>query len=164
MDVTPNKEVHFFVHTQQNHIRVVGTKCNVCSNDNTNSFETALVEGIVDVYNVMDEATPIARLHKDEILVAIDGVYSREKMEWYDFLRWKEGLYCFDDAPLSEVFDKLQKYYNIRIVVETPSLLSYRCTGKFKERDGIEHILRVIQKDHKFTFKTDIDNNTITIN
>ena len=148
-DVTPNKKVPFFVNTQQNQIRVVGTKFNVCSYDDTNIFEAALVEGVIDVYNVMDEATPIARLHKNDILVAVDGVYSREKMESYDFLRWKEGLYCFDDAPLSEVFDKLQKYYNTRIIVETPSLLNYRCTGKFKERDGIEHILRVLQKDYR---------------
>ena len=151
------------MNTEQNQIRVVGTKFNVCSYNGTDIFETALVEGIIDVYNVMDEATPIARLHKDEMLIAESGMYKRSKMDSHDFLRWKEGLYCFDDAPLSEVFDKLQKYYNISIVVENPSVLNYRCTGKFKERDGIEHILRVIQKDHSFSFKTDVERNTITV-
>ena len=144
-------------------LRIVETKFNDWYSDYANNYANALVEAEVDVYNVMDEATPIARLHKDDVLLAVDGVYTREKMESYDFLRWTEGLYCFDDTPLSEVFDKLQKYYNTRILVETPSLLDYRCTGKFKERDGIDHILRVLQKDHKFTFKNDIEKNTITI-
>ena len=162
-DVTPNKKVPFFVNTQQNQIRVVGTKFNVCSYDNTNSFEAALVEGIIDVFDANNEATPIARLHKDDILVIADGIVMTERIESYDFLRWREGLYCFDDAPLNEVFDKLQKYYNVRIIVENSKLLDYRCTGKFKEKDGVDHILRVIQRDHKFTFKVDVDTNTITI-
>ena len=162
-DVTPNKKVPFFVNTQQNQIRVVGTQFNVCSYDDTNSFEAALVEGIIDVFAVANEATPIARLRKDDILVMENGVYTQSRMDSQDFLRWKEGLYCFDDAPLSEVFDKLEKYYNISIVVETPNLLDYRCTGKFKERDGVEHILRVIQRDHKFNFNTNVEKNCITI-
>lgn len=163
-DVTPNKKVPFFVNTQQNQIRVVGTKFNVCSYDGTDSFEAALIEGIIDVFDVNDDATPIARLKKDDILVISNGISEHERIESYDFLRWKEGLYCFDDAPISEVFDKLKKYYNVNIVIDNPALLDYRCTGKFKEKDGIEHILRVLQRDNKFTFKTNVDTNTITIN
>ena len=64
---------------------------------------------------------------------------------------------------MSEVFNKLGMYYNVKIIVENTSILDYRCTGKFKERDGIEHILRVIQKDHQFTYQINIEKNSITV-
>ncbi len=161
-DVTPNKDIPFNVNTQINQIRVVGTKFNVCSYDNTNNFEAALVEGMIDIYSAHHNKV-IARMQKDEFLSISNGVMKHAKLDSQDFLRWREGIYCFDDIPLSELFAKLEKYYNVEIVVENKDILSYRCTGKFKERDGIEHILKVIQKDYKFTYKIDVEQNRITI-
>ncbi len=162
-NVQHNADIPFNVNTQHNQVRVVGTQFNVCAYNNTNSFETSLVEGIVDIYNADNTKEPLVRLHKDEMLVATNGVYRKNKISSYDFLRWKEGIYCFDDMPFSDVLSKLEKYYNIKITVENQSVLGYRCTGKFKERDGIEHILRVVQKDLKFKFITNSENNTIVI-
>ncbi len=161
-DVTPNKKIPFNVNTEMNQIRVLGTKFNVCSYDNSNSFETALIEGAIDVY-VAGLEKPIARMKPDEFLSMTDGTVKRNKLDSYDFLRWREGIYCFDDAPLREVFDKLEKYYNIDIIVENANLLDYKCTGKFKESDGIEHILRVIQKDQTFAYNIDVERKNITI-
>ena len=54
-------------------------------------------------------------------------------------------------------------YYDVKITVKNPEVLNYRCTGKFKEQDGVEHILRVIQKDHRFTYQINEDKDSITI-
>jgi hypothetical protein len=34
-----------------------------------------------------------------------------------NILRWKEGLYCFDDVPFSCILTKLEMYYNVKITV-----------------------------------------------
>ena len=48
--------------------------------------------------------------------------------------------------------------------MKNPKLLEYyNCTGKFKDVDGIEHILKVIQRDHSFKYTIDNDKNQITI-
>ena len=84
-------------------------------------------------------------------------------MPSYEYLRWKEGLYCFDDAPFNSLLNKLEKYYNVNISVRNLNILNYRCTGKFKEQDGIEHILKVIHKDHKFTYSINEEKDSIII-
>lgn len=161
-EVTPNKKVPFFVITETNQIKVVGTHFNVCAYDGTNEFETTLLEGIVDIYAIGSDR-PITRLQKNEFFSAHNGKYTKNVLPSYDFLRWKEGLYCFDDTPFGVLLKKLEKYYNITITVKNPQRLDYRCTGKFKEQDGIEHILRTIRKDHKFTYHINADKDKIII-
>ena len=125
-------------------------------------FETTLIEGIVDIYPIGSDQV-ITRLTKDEFFGSYNGKYKKTTLPSYEYLRWKEGLYCFDDAPFNSLLNKLEKYYNVNISVRNLNILNYRCTGKFKEHDGIEHILKVIQKDHKFTYSINEEKDSIII-
>ena len=161
-EVAKNKEIPFYVNTETNQVRVVGTHFNVCAYKGSNEFETTLVEGIVDIY-AYDNERPLTRLTKNEFFGSYQGKYKKAVLPSYDYLRWREGLYCFDDSPFSCILTKLEKYYNVKITVENPKVLNYRCTGKFKEQDGIEHILKVIQKDHPFTYSISEEGDSIRI-
>ena len=161
-EVSKNEKIPFFVNTETNKVRVVGTSFNVCAYNGSNEFETTLVTGIVDIYTLKGEK-PITRLEKGEFFGLYNGKAQKKILPSYDYLKWKEGLYCFDDSPLSCMFSKLEKYYNVKITVNNPKLLDYHCTGKFKEQDGIEHILRAIQKDHKFTYHINEERDSIAI-
>ena len=133
-EVAKNKKIPFFVNT----------------------------EGIVDIYPIGSDQV-ITRLTKDEFFGSYNGKYKKTTLPSYEYLRWKEGLYCFDDAPFNSLLNKLEKYYNVNISVRNLNILNYRCTGKFKEQDGIEHILKVIQKDHKFTYSINEEKDSIII-
>ena len=161
-EVAKNKEIPFYVNTETNQVRVVGTHFNVCAYKGSNEFETTLVEGIVDIY-AYDNERPLTRLTKNEFFGSYQGKYKKAVLPSYDYLRWREGLYCFDDSPFSCILTKLEKYYNVKITVENPKVLNYRCTGKFKEQDGVEHILKVIQKDHPFTYSISEEGDSIRI-
>ena len=151
-EVTKNKNIPFYVNTEMNKVRVVGTCFNVCAYNGSKEFETTLVEGIVDIYPSCNNQA-ITRLQKDEFFANYDGHLKKTVLPSYEYLRWKEGLYCFDDVPFSGILDKLEKYYNVKITVTSPKLLNHEgLTGKFREQDGIEHILRAISKDHPFRF------------
>ena len=162
-EVAKNKDIPFYIHTEMNNVRVVGTCFNVCAYKGSKEFETTLVEGIVDIYPANNNKV-ITRLQKDEFFANYDGKYKKTILPSYEYLRWKEGLYCFDDVPFSGILDKLEKYYNVKITVADPELLNYdSCTGKFREQDGIEHILRTISKDHPFEFSINEEKDSITI-
>ena len=161
-EVAKNEKIPFFVNTEYNKIRVVGTCFNVSAYKGSNEFETTLVEGIVDVYNRSDDRV-ITRLVKDEFFTARGNSYQKKKLHSYEYLRWKEGLYCFDDTPFNYLLDRLEKYYSVEITVERPAILDYHCTGKFKENDGVEHILKVIQKDHPFSYTINENKDSIVI-
>ena len=161
-EVTKNTGIPFNVTTEKNKITVVGTSFNVCAYSGTNEFETTLVEGIVDIY-LAGSNKLITRLTKDEFFGGYNGKYKKTTLSSYEYLRWKEGLYCFDDSPFNCILDRLEKYYNVKITVSSPTILDYHCTGKFKEQDGIEHILKVIQKDHPFEYSINEEKDSIVI-
>lgn len=146
-----------------NKVRVVGTSFNVCAYKGSKEFETTLVEGIVDIYPSCNDQV-ITRLQKDEFFANYDGHCKKTILPSYQYLRWKEGLYCFDDVPFSVILDKLEKYYNVKIAVTSPRLLTHEgLTGKFREQDGIEHILRTISKEHPFKFRINENKDSIII-
>ncbi|MDR3118971.1 MAG: DUF4974 domain-containing protein [Mediterranea sp.] len=152
----------FFVNTEHNRIKVTGTAFNVSAYKGSNTFETALVEGTVEIYNRTDDRI-ITKLEKDQLFAAKGSNYRKVSRYSHEFLRWKEGLFCFDDTPFDQLLNKLENYYNVKITVEDPAILDYRCTGKFKENDGVEHILNVIQKDHIFSYTINENNDSIRI-
>ena len=39
-----------------------------------------------------------------------------------------------------------------------------RYTGKFRTKDGVEHVLKVLRLNNRFTYTKDDENNVITIN
>lgn len=160
--VAKNEKVPFLVNTEYNVVKVLGTSFNVSAYKGSKVFNTSLVEGSVEVYMSGSEK-PLVQLSKNEYLNIANGTSVKGNVRSTDFLRWREGLYCFDDMSFRQILDKLELYYDVDIVVETPKVLNYSCTGKFKEQDGIDHILRVIQKDHQFDYTIDKDNNIITI-
>ena len=162
-EVAKNKDIPFYVHTEMNKVKVVGTCFNVCAYKDSKEFETTLVEGIVDIYPANNNKV-ITRLQKDEFFGNYDGKCKKVILPSYEYLRWKEGLYCFDDVPFSCILTKLEKYYNVKLTVSDPKLLNYdSCTGKFREQDGVEHILRTISKDHPFEFSINEEKDSIFI-
>ncbi|WP_300699678.1 FecR family protein [Bacteroides sp.] len=162
-EVAKNKKIPFYVNTEMHNVRVVGTSFNVCAYKGSKEFETTLVEGIIDIYTTHNEQV-VTRLKKEEFFANYDGKYKKAILPSYEYLRWKEGLYCFDDVPFGGILDKLEKYYNVKITVTSPKLLDHAgLTGKFREQDGIEHILRTISKDHPFKYSINEDKDSIII-
>lgn len=162
-EVTKNKSIPFYVNTEMHNVRVVGTCFNVCAYNDSKEFETTLVEGIVDIYTPHNDKV-VTRLQKEEFFANYDGRLKKTILPSYEYLRWKEGLYCFDDVPFAGIIDKLEKYYNVKITVTSPKLLNHEgLTGKFREQDGVEHILRTISRDHPFKFSINEEKDSIVI-
>jgi len=76
---------------------------------------------------------------------------------------WKEGIISFQDESFTELVNKLQLYFDMKIEVKNDKILNYRCTGKFRTKDGVEHILKVLQLRNKFDYTIDEKTNTIII-
>ena len=52
----------------------------------------------------------------------------------------------------------------MKIVVENPKVLNLIvATGKFKDQDRGEHVLKVIQKDHSFIYSISAEKDSIFI-
>lgn len=85
------------------------------------------------------------------------------KIEDYNVYRWREGLYCFKNKPFIEILENLERYYDLRIVLEKQSIAKIVLTGKFRISDGLDYALRVLQQDVAFTYYRNEENDMIYI-
>ena len=161
-DVAKDTKRPFIVSTQHIDMRVLGTQFNVYSYPEAGYIQTDLVEGSLMVYEKESPQASVT-LNPAEQVVVKDGKMSVGKIENADYFLWKNGIYTFDNERLLDIIEKLQLYYDVKIIVKDPEIFNVRYTGKFRQRDGIDEILRIIQRIRKFNIQKDIENNVITI-
>ena len=161
--VTKNVEQPFIVETNKCNVKVLGTEFNVMAYAADSVWETSLLEGAVEILQKKSEVSlmklkpgDMARLSKNQL--------TKEKIHTTDYFRWKEGLICFNDISLRDIMEKLKLYYDVNFVINNQQILDAHYTGKFRTHDGIEHVIRVLALNNKFTYIKDNESNTITIN
>ncbi|MDR2969793.1 MAG: FecR domain-containing protein [Tannerellaceae bacterium] len=158
--VTKNEKKPFTVQTAHYDVHVLGTEFNVISYSKNNYFETSLLKGSVDI--VTENMKPV-RLKENERLYVKDEKTVKGQIPDFNYFKWREGLICFEKENLASLFRKLELYYDVRIIVENKSLLDWSYNGKFRIRDGIEHVLRVLQRRHQFEYTKNEEDSIIII-
>lgn len=160
-EVTHKEEAPFTVHTSRYDVKVLGTEFNVKAYNSKNQFEASLLKGSVEVSNM--NKSQVVRLRPDEQVISDGSQLIRSVILDKNYFRWKEGLLCLDDESIGSLIEKLELYYDVNIVVQKPSLMKYHYSGKFRISDGVEHVLKVLQLKHKFTYTKDEEQNLIII-
>ena len=162
-EVKANKEKPFIVSTSTYDVKALGTSFNVHAYNQSKEFETALLTGKVEISDRMTNRS-ISLTPNNRAVIGDDGL-SVIPIESVDYFLWREGILYFDE-PLTEVLEKLELYFDVNIHVNNKSVLENKrhCTGKFRTRDGLDHILSVLQLTNHFTYKKDEEKNLITIN
>lgn len=162
-EVQANKEKPFIVSTTSYTIKALGTTFNVNAYKKSKDFETSLLTGKVEVADHAGKQTILLSPNNRVVL-------ERDKLKTLpiqdsEYFLWREGIICFNE-PLSEVLKKLELYFDVKIEVNNKRVLQneQHCIGKFRSRDGLEHILEVLQLTSHFSYKKDDEKNLVTIN
>ena len=161
-DVSKNKKKPFVVQTKNYNIEVLGTKFNVNAYDGQNEFETALMQGSVKV-NSHSEPNKTVTLVPTQRVYLKDGKLKTGVIEETDAYRWTEGLMCFKKTPFRQIINSFEKYYGVKIVIKNQDVLKYSFTGKFRQSEGLDYALRVLQKSIDFKYDKDNDQEIIYI-
>lgn len=161
-DVAKDKHKPFIVSSQGIETKVLGTQFNICSYPKNNDMRTSLIEGSLQVYFTGKENESILLKPNEQISIK-DGTMKVGTISHHDYFLWKEGIYSFKDELLVNILNKLQLYYDVRIIIKRPSIYQEKYTGKFRQRDSIDDILRMLQRIHKFKIQKDEENNIITL-
>ncbi len=160
-EVTSNKKQPFTVKTPNYDLKVWGTKFNVLAYSGKPYFETALFEGSVELLNPGGEKGEM--INPNERIFLDNNHLKRGIINNLNHFLWRDGMISFDNESFPEMVRKLELYFDLKIMVKNKSLLSYTCTGKFRTKDGVDHILKVLQLSNQFRFKIDDKLNIITI-
>ena len=161
LEVAHDKKHPFIVETEKYNVRVLGTTFNVSAYPDSDLFETSLIEGKVTVYQ--PDTQHEVMLQPNEKVETIDGKLCKETFTSDHAFLWRIGVYSFKNEPLEAVFKKLEQYYEVRIINKNIEIASRPCTGKFRQKEGIEHVVKVLQKYVGFDYTLDEENNQIII-
>lgn len=160
-EVKRNEAAPFIVKTSKARIRVLGTEFNVIDYREEKDFEVSLLKGRVELG--ADGQSGSYLMKPGERVVGEAGKFVSSNIQDPDYFKWREGMICFNELPISEIMERLSLYFDVEIDLRNRQLADEHYTGKFRTKDGVEQVLRVLQLEHRFTYKRDNENNVIII-
>lgn len=152
----------FIVSAMDVDMKVLGTQFNVYCYPDAGYVETSLLEGSVRVFFSGKEKEGIL-LKPDQQVTAAHGKMIVKPIRLNDHFLWRDGVYAFENEPLIDILKKLELYYDVKIVVEDTTMFNETYTGKFRQRDSLDDIFKILQQIRSFKFCKDTENNIITL-
>jgi len=145
-------------------VKAVGTVFNVNAYPENSEAIVSLIEGDVQVSRLQaDERRETLALTPDkQAHISANGFSITDITEPDNFL-WRDGVYSFENRTFEAIARKLEIYYDITIVIEDETVRKWIYTVKFRQRDSIDDIMRLMQRIHPFRMHKDNEKNRITI-
>ncbi len=159
-DVSKNEKKPFIVKTTQGDVLVTGTSFNVEAYSKFNTFEASLFEGGVEIYQ---NGTKLTSLKPSEKGIICNSKIVVSRIDNTDKYLWRNGLIAFENKCLEDILISLEKYFDVNIQIDLEKLPQHTYTGKFRQSDGIDYALRVLQHSIHFNFKRNKETETIYI-
>lgn len=161
-DVSHHDNSNFTVKTESYAVNVLGTEFNILAYSKSQRFEASLINGSVEITsnngkeNVLLVPNQHAYLENNKLITS--------SISHFEHFLWKEGIISLHHESMGEILNKLEVYYDTKIINKNKRILSIHYTGKFRVKDGVEHVLRALQVVAKFQFSRDNEKNIIYIN
>ena len=160
-EVARDEHRPFIVSTGDMKIKVLGTKFNVSAYEPA-AATISLVEGAVEV-TAGSSAEGSVNMKPEDQVHYTDGELRLSHGFNHDELLWREGIHAFRNATLREIAGQLEFYYHTNIVIRNPEAATARYSGKFRQKDGVYEILRLLQQAQGFSITKDDSTGVIYI-
>ena len=153
-EVTHNAEKPFQVLSEDLQIKVLGTKFNVRNYAEDEEAVVSLLEGKVALDNRNHQGDELILAPNERaILSKYTGSIRKEHRPTKADSQWINGDLIFDEMPLSEVAQILERNYNIQIRFTTDSIKNYRFYGRFNRSEtGLVQILDILAATGKVRY------------
>jgi ferric-dicitrate binding protein FerR (iron transport regulator) len=185
--VRHNESLPFVVKAGGYRIRDVGTIFTVIAYPGNKTFETAVMEGKVEVTS--DPKIKGVLLSRNEVLKvsmrgpardtadgmaagdrpairnpAIDAqleIVTEPHIEKY--ASWKDNILVFEEESFEEVARRLERTFNVHIRINSDRLAALKYTGRFTRVPTIAEALRIIHETTPILYATEGDTVTISL-
>ncbi len=187
-DVAHNARVPFIVHAKTINITVKGTVFNVKAYPEDKNVETSLLKGSVEVCAKTDPKRKFILKPSEKITISvatekearapmtgkkallgnnndnksyhIDNLQPEPSSSIIPEVAWLQNKLVFNGEPLSEIVEKMQRWYGVTIEIKDDRLNDLRFTGAFNN-ETLREALNALQATYPFEISA--DNNRITL-
>jgi len=141
-DVAHDKQKAFVINAEDMQIRVLGTSFYVNTNGDDNTMEVVLIEGSVQLD--FNGKQMLLEPGDKAVVLRQHGEIVKQQNDNPNLLAWKTRKLRFDDTPIHEIIDVLNKVYHKQFVVLNPEINNCRITATF-EGQSLQAVLLVLQ-------------------
>lgn len=150
--VSKNKNQPFIITTDNFNVRVLGTVFNVRAYPKDEIQSVNVESGKVQV----DMPDAMSRLLKDEQLVinTVSNKYTKNNLQYDDVAPWRTGDLYFNDTPIKDVANQLERIYNYSLVFQEGQDFNHLISGEH-DKASLEDILESIRLATGIQYKID---------
>lgn len=143
-DVTKDK-TPFVVSTADVSVKVLGTRFNIAAYDNEDNVEIVLEEGKIELTGngglssltmIPDQLVFFNKMRKE---------ITTETVETKKYLSWTEGKLVFRNDPMEVVARRLERWYNVDVVLTGSLDEDFRLRATFVD-ESLEEVLGILQR------------------
>ena len=135
--------VVFAVHTGKMDVCVLGTKFYISSYGRDRTQEVVLLSGSVSVAPAGRSDRGIRIVPGQQAILDTSESLEVREVEAESYISWIHGYLPFDNDPLSNILERLSRYYNCRIEC-TPEAEALTLSGKLELKDDPAEVLKIL--------------------
>ena len=133
----------FVVRTENMQVKVLGTKFNVIAYPDQMEEEVVLSSGQVEISSETGEKLDVLAPNQKLVLNTEENTFEVNQVEASQYTGWTEGKLVFRNEELSQVAERLGRWYNADIVFENEGLSSYKFRATFED-ETLDEVLKLI--------------------
>lgn len=145
-DVAKDADHPFIIGAGDVRVRVLGTRFNISSYENTNSVSVCLIEGSVSMDIDRDE------LSRNILLVPGDvvrynrgsGTIEQRHQPVEAYLSWRNGDFYFNNQPLDEIAAQFERVFKVKIFIADRSVGETPYSLAFVNGESLDQMLEAI--------------------
>jgi transmembrane sensor len=164
----------FIIHTETIDVKVLGTSFNVRSYADESNTETALIKGSVEITLVKspDKKKIILKPNDKLIVNNMAGTLAQERekkvgktppvlmLEKVSFKKtdsnavetlWVMNKLAFDDDPLEEIALKIERWYDVKVIITDETLRKESYTATFEDKT-LKEVMDALQEGGGFEY------------
>ena len=154
-DVLKNPEKPFVVVTDELNVKVFGTSFNIMAYPEEKTVEVTLETGEIEVFGEdgfgREKSIGIMTPGKRGVLMKGTSFYKMDTVDVYQYTSWKEGKLVFRNEPMTQVIRRLNRWYNVNIIIRDSRLETYTYRATFMD-EKLDEVLKIFQRTSPIVF------------
>lgn len=162
-EVKHEEDLPFTVESKNLKVKVLGTKFNFQDYKDDSEAIVTLNKGRIQLSNLLNKEDDII-LSPDQriVLDKSNGSMKKENTTAANAKDWVEGNLFFDEILLGDIVKRLERSYNVDIIIRNVELRNYRFYGNFTKREqNIKDVMDALSETGRIHYT--MKNRTIII-
>ncbi len=134
----------FYVKTDKQRIRVLGTSFNISAYSDDKFTKTTLVNGSVQIER--ENQVVVLKPSEQAVLDRENGNLIASEVVVDNYIAWKDGNYFFDMERLDNIILTLSRWYDFDFEFENESAKEMLFTGSFSRDQDLKNIILIIEQ------------------